>query len=119
MSTTTSALTGLALALSLSACVITTDGDSTLTVDNASDYAIYEVYLAEENQPDWGPELLRGDILYPDESLIIHSIDCGYYDVSISDEYGAQCELNNIDLCFNDAHWVITNSTLSACPIFR
>ena len=117
--TTATALAALFAAIGLNACVISGDGDSSLTIDNRSDYAIYQAYLAEVNEPTWGPELLQGDILYPNESLFIDSIRCGTYDVLIYDQIGAECELNFVDLCFDDARWVITNGTLSTCPIFR
>lgn len=109
----------LLAAASLQACVITTDDDSSFTVDNYSDYAIYEVYLAERDDPSWGPDLLGGDILYPGESLEIRYVDCGLYDALIYDELGAECELQDIDLCFDDARWIIDNALLSTCPIFN
>src|SRR5690606_13678007 len=92
---TTNLLTALTAAVAFSACVIS-DGDSTFTVDNRSDYALYEVYLADVDAYSWGPDLLRGDILYPGDSLEIHSVDCGTYDSLIYDELGAACELHNI-----------------------
>ncbi len=117
--TRTSQATLVALtALALNACVISS-GDSRLTLDNQSDFAIYQAYLAEVNQPSWGPELLQGSVLYPGDSLEIHSVDCGTYDVLVYDQFGASCELNNLDLCFDDALWVITNSTLATCAIFQ
>ena len=119
MNVSTVASTLLVTALCLPACVISGDGDSSLTVENRSDYAIYEAYIAEQNQPDWGPELLGGVVLYPGEDLTIFDIDCGTYDVLVYDEIGAECELNNISLCYDDSYWVIDNLTLSTCAIFR
>lgn len=113
------ASTLLIAAVSLPACVISGDGDSSLTVENRSSYAIYEAYIAEVSQPDWGPELLGGAILLPGEDLHIFDLDCGTYDALIYDEVGAECELNNISLCFDDSYWVIDNATLATCPIFR
>jgi hypothetical protein len=113
------ASTLLLAALSLPSCVISAEGDSSLTVENRSDYAIYEAYIAEENSPSWGPELLGGGILLPGEDLHILDLDCGTYDALVLDELGAECELNNIDLCFDDSYWVIDNALLSTCPIFR
>jgi hypothetical protein len=112
------ACTALITALSLPACVISTN-DSTFTVENESDYAIFEAYIAEQSSPSWGPELLGGVALLPGESLEIYDLECGTYDALVYDELGAECELNNIDLCFDDAYWVIDNGVLSGCPIFR
>ncbi len=106
-------------AISLPSCVISADGDSSLTVENRSDYAIFEAYIAEENSPSWGPELLGGSALLPGEDLQIFDLDCGTYDALVLDELGAECQLNNIDLCFDDSFWVIDNDLLSSCPIFQ
>jgi hypothetical protein len=119
MNISTIACTALITALSLPACVISTDGDSSFTVENESDYAIFEAYIAEESSPSWGPELLGGVALLPGERLEVFDLDCGTYDALIYDEIGAECELNHIDLCFDDAYWVIDNAALSNCPVFR
>jgi hypothetical protein len=111
-------LTALTATVALNACVITTDGDSSFTVDNRSDYALYEIYLAAVNDQSWGPDLLRGGTLFPGESLQIHGVNCGTYDALILDELGAECELNYIDICYDDARWRITNILLSTGPIF-
>ena len=115
---TPSLLLAALLSSSLGACIVV-DGDSTLTIDNQSSYAIHEVYLAEISEPNWGPELLRSSVLYPGELLEIRNVNCGTYDALVYDELGASCELSNIDLCFDDARWVIDNALLSTCTIFR
>ncbi len=119
MNISTIATTFVLAAISLPACVITTDGDSSLTVENESSYAIFEAYIAEQGAPTWGPELLGGVALLPGETLEIYDLDCGTYDALIYDELGAECELNNISLCFDDAYWVIDDALLSTCPIFE
>lgn len=105
--------------LSLNACVITADDESIFTVDNQSDFAIHEVYLAEIGSPSWGPELLVGDILYPGEYLEVQHVECGTYDALVYDELGAECEIHNLDLCLTDIDWVINNALLSTCPVVR
>lgn len=99
----------------LSGCIISTDDDSTLTVDNLSDYAIYELYLTEEDNPSWGPNLLGSQPLFPGEIIVIDDIDCDFYDALLVDEDGVECELLSVDLCFDDAVWEIRNNT---CSIF-
>jgi len=103
-----------AVALATTACIISTDDDSTFTIVNDSDYVLVAVYIAEVSDPSWGPNLLP-DVLFPGEELVIIDIDCGTYDVLVTDDTGVDCELRNIDLCFDDDAWVITNFTLDVC----
>ena len=87
---------------------------ASLTVWNQSDFALTEIYLTDVGSPTWGPNLLRGDVLLPGEQLTL-GVLCDTYDALIVDEDGVDCEINSIDLCFNDATWVIRNNT---CPVF-
>jgi len=95
-----------------SGCVIT--DDSTLTVDNHSSYALFEIRVAEVNDAYYGPNLLGGDILYPGESLTV-GLDCGTYDVLVVDEDGVECELVGLDVCLDDAVWIIDDIDLNLC----
>jgi len=88
--------------------------DASLTVWNQSDFALTEIYLTDVGSPTWGPNLLRGDVLLPGEQLTL-GVLCDTYDALIVDEAGVDCEINDIDLCLNDATWVIRNNT---CPVF-
>lgn len=88
--------------------------DASLRVVNDSDFVIEEIYLTEIDNPDWGPNLLRGDVLFPDEDLTL-GVACDFYDALIVDEDGVDCELHDLDLCLNDADWVIRNNT---CTVF-
>ena len=109
----------LLLSFAMTGCIfVTDDGDSSFTVVNRSDYVISELYITEVDNRDWGIDYLYGDALFPDERITVSSIACDFYDILLVDELGAECELNSVDLCFDDASWVITNSTLSRCPIF-
>ena len=104
----------LALAVSASACIVTTGGaDGTLTVENRSSYLIYELYVAPVGTVSWGPNLLSGDYLGPNEIIDI-DVQCDDYDARLVDETGLECKVYNLDLCLNDAVWVITNNTCSA-----
>jgi hypothetical protein len=101
------------LAAGLGAC--TSDGgDSTLTISNQSSYFIDQIHLAEVSDPTWGPDLIDGS-LAPGEEVTIVDIDCGTYDVLVVDETGVECELANLDLCFDDEAWVIDDLTLDVC----
>ena len=90
------------------------DSDSTLLVVNDSDFVIEDLFLTEVDNPNWGSDLLGSDALFPDEEIVL-GVDCDFYDVLVVDETGLECEINDIDLCFNDATWVITNNT---CDVF-
>jgi hypothetical protein len=99
-------------AVAASGCVTS---DSSLLVSNRSDFEIHEMYVTPSNSPSWGPDLLDGTILFPGESTYI-GLDCGTYDAMLIDETGAVCEVTNLDLCFDDADWIIRNSS---CSVFE
>jgi hypothetical protein len=88
--------------------------DSSLAVSNRSDFEIHEMYVTPVHSSSWGVNLLDGDILYPGDSMLI-SIDCGTYDAMLIDETGAVCEVSDLHLCFDDADWIIRNSS---CSVF-
>jgi len=111
----------LASALSLAACgggggtvVVEDSPDAALVVDNQSDFVIEELYLTDVNSSSWGPNLLFGDILLPDETITL-GVDCGFYDALLVDEDGVDCELFDLDLCLDSAVWAIRNNT---CSVF-
>jgi hypothetical protein len=111
----------LSLAATLAACGTSTTiidddiDDSTLLVVNDSDFVIEELYITDVDASGWGPNLLGADALFPGEEFRVVNIACGFYDVLLVDETGVECELLNVDLCFDDATWVIRNNT---CTIF-
>jgi len=87
--------------------------DASLTIVNDSDYILEEVRIAPVDSRSWGPNMTP-DALFPGENLTV-TVDCDYYDVLVVDETGVDCVLADIDLCFSDDTWVITNATLDAC----
>lgn len=95
--------------------VVVDDPDSTLLVVNESDFVIEEIFITDVNASGWGPNRLEGDILLPGEDLLLTDIPCDTYDALVVAEDGAECELFGIDLCFDDATWVIDNNT---CDVF-
>ena len=118
----TLALSTLAFSLGLAGCIVVEDtgpvddttNDSTLTIENDSNYALKEIRVTEVDNPSWGPNLMGGDVLLPGESITVELV-CNTYDVLVVDQDDFSCELNNLDLCFDDAVWPITNSTLNNC----
>ena len=105
----------LASLASVAGCVVTDGTDSSLFVANDSDFEIHEMYVTEIDNPTWGPNLLRGQILFPGDSMEL-ALGCGTYDTMLVDETGAFCEVQNVDLCFEDADWIIRNNT---CAVFE
>ena len=88
--------------------------DSTLHVRNDSDFSIVEIRVTSVGSPTWGPNLIDGDELRPGESILV-GVECDTYDALLVDEEGVDCELHDLDLCLNDADWIIRNNT---CTVF-
>jgi len=88
--------------------------DATLSVQNSSSFAIVEIHVTPVGNASWGPNLIAGDVLLPGESLTL-GVNCGRYDALLVDDDDVDCELRNLDLCLNDADWIIRNNT---CTVF-
>jgi hypothetical protein len=101
-------------AAAVTGCSSSSDSGGTLRVRNASDFAITEIHVTSVGNATWGPNLISGDILAPGESLTV-DVSCDTYDALLVDESGADCTIHNVDLCFNNADWIIQNDT---CPVF-
>jgi hypothetical protein len=92
----------------------TTSAGASLHVINDSDYVIVELYLTDVGSGQWGPNLLGNNPLRVGEDLFI-DVQCGNYDALLVDEKNVDCELHGLDLCLNNAQWVIRNNT---CAVF-
>ena len=103
----------LLVAIMSGGCIVT--DDSSLTIINDSDYAIVGIYLTPTDSVTWGPNLLGSDWLYPDEEITIDFIDCDYYDVKLVDDTYAECIIPDVDFCFDNDVWSITNYFLDTC----
>jgi hypothetical protein len=88
--------------------------DATLRVNNQSDFAIVDLRIAPVGTTSWGPNQLDAD-LQPGETITL-GVTCDTYDVQLIDETNVDCTLNSVDLCGNDADWVIHNDT---CTVFN
>lgn len=104
----------IAILLLASACVITTEEDSSLTIQNESSFALTSIQFAGEFDTFYSDDVLRGDILRPAEAITV-LLDCGVYDVLVSDETGAECEFLGFDLCFDDDLWILTDADFISC----
>jgi hypothetical protein len=88
--------------------------DSEIIVQNESSFVLEEIYVTPVDVFDWGPDRLGSDVLFPGESLTIQ-VECDVYDVMVVDELGTECVLFDLDVCFEDKIWVVTNEDLSFC----
>jgi hypothetical protein len=84
-----------------------------LRVQNQSGVAITEIHVTSVGSTTFGPNLISGTTLAPGESLTI-AVSCDKYDALLIDQAGDQCTLHNVDLCSNNADWIIGNDTCSA-----
>jgi hypothetical protein len=100
--------TVFAIGAAMTGCVVSSDNtDATLRVTNRSVFTIEHLYVAPVGTVSWGPDQLQGDVLFPDESLTL-GVACDFYDGRLVDETNAECIVHDLDLCANDAVWVIT-----------
>lgn len=89
-----------------------------LTVENASDYAIHHLYLTPAHKVSWGKDWLGKDVLLPHEEVTITGLNCDEYDLKLVDDEGDTCIVEDVDLCQQDAHWEVTNKELASCSGF-
>jgi hypothetical protein len=94
------------------------NADSSLRVINQTDTVIAELYLTDLGSHRWGPDLLRDSVLPPAEELEL-DVTCGRFDAKFVDEDGASCEIPNVDLCANDATWVIRENSCTVFAVAR
>jgi hypothetical protein len=83
-----------------------------LRVENQCGFAITEIHVAAVGSTTWGPNLISA-VLTPNASLTV-PFTCGTFDVLVIDQAGQQCTLHDVDLCANNADWVIGNKTCEA-----
>lgn len=107
------------LAASLVACAAEDEGslDSKLTIENASSYTFIEINLSPTSQVSWGQDLLGADVMEPGDVLEASGIECDTYDIRVIDEDQDECILQNVDLCLDDARWVIDDTELAICAL--
>ena len=91
---------------------VVVDPGATLHVENRSDFAITEIHLTSVGSATWGPNLINGDVLLPGETLSL-DVGCNTYDALLVDEAGVDCELHDLNLCLNNADWIIRNNPSS------
>jgi len=86
---------------------------ATLTVTNNSDFTIVQFFLTDVGNPTFGPNLLSSP-LRPGDQLTL-AVSCGFFDALLVDEQNVDCELHDLDLCANNADFIVRNN---ACTVF-
>jgi len=92
-------------------CTDDNSPDATLTVENRSDFSIVDLRVAFAGG-QYGSNLLNDDLL-PNETITL-GVACDTYDATLIDEDNVPCTVHNLDLCLNDARWIIRNDTCTA-----
>ncbi|MEM9068701.1 MAG: hypothetical protein AAGE52_09350 [Myxococcota bacterium] len=88
--------------------------NSTVTIFNDSDYAIFYLYMSPTSQDTWGPDQLGSEIIAGNGgTFTLTDIACDSYDVRLVDE--DECIVPAVDICAEDAGWHITNEDLLRC----
>jgi hypothetical protein len=90
------------------------DTSGSLRVQNNSDFGIVEIHVTSVGSSTWGPNLISGDTLAPGDALTL-DVSCDTYDALLVDDSGVDCQIHDVDLCLNNADWVINNNT---CTVF-
>jgi hypothetical protein len=93
------------------------DLDSVLTVENQSSYTLISLYLSPTTSVQWGSDLLGEAVLEPGDRFEIGGIDCDTYDIRVVDEDDDECIIEDVDLCLDDAHWLIDDDELAGCTL--
>jgi len=101
-----------AVSAAMTGCAVSDNGaDATLTVHNQSQYDITELYVAPVGSRSWGPNLLdSGEVILAGDQLTL-TATCGTYDVQVIDETRVNCIVPDVDLCLNNADWIVRNNT--------
>ena len=89
--------------------------DAVITIVNRSSFDIHELYLSPVDVDEWGPDQLGEEIIESGGKFQLYGIDCDVYDIMIVDEDGDECVLEVVELCDEEAKWVITNDELLSC----
>jgi len=87
----------------------------TITIRNASSYDIYSLQLSPYTSTSWGQNLIGDDVLLHGDAQRVSVFDCEKYDLRLVDHESDECVIQDIDLCFQDKDWEITDGVLAVC----
>lgn len=89
--------------------------NGTMTLLNASQWAIYELYISRSNQSTWGEDVLGDDIWGTGGTVDLWNIECANYDLRLVDEDSDVCELSEVFLCGAEGTVTLTDEVLLGC----
>ena len=87
---------------------------TTITINNNSNWEIGHLYLSPPNSDDWGPDQLNSTILSPGKSFTF-TVSCNQAQVKLITEDKDGCFLYKTVDCADNAEWTITNSETPNC----
>ena len=87
----------------------------TMTLYNASQWNIRELYISPSQQSNWGEDVLGSDIWGSGGTVDVWNLDCGEYDMRMVDEVDDVCQIDNIYLCGNEGTVTLTDEILLGC----
>ena len=90
------------------------DDDGLLVIDNDSSFELAEIYVTPVDVYEWGPDRLGGTILEPGERLTV-DLGCDYYDALLVDDFGHECEILDLDVCYDTLTLRVTDDLLEDC----
>ena len=107
----------IAVAVLLSAGLVSSAYALKLEVINKSKSSVHHLYVSDSGAKNWGPDQLGNgsdDTVEPGSKFTLRGIEAGTYDVKIVTEDGTECEVDDAD--FDESkQWVITERMLDKC----
>ncbi|MBN1772036.1 MAG: hypothetical protein JXB32_12280 [Deltaproteobacteria bacterium] len=91
---------------------------ASITIQNVSNYDIYQLYMSSSSDPNWGNDHLGQNILPANGGTVTLTMPCDTYDIKVIDEDGDECTMMQQPLCSDNA-WLITNEELLSCEGYR
>ena len=80
---------------------------SKIKIINKSSWAIDHIYFSPIDKDTWGNDILGSDeVLEPDEAIMV-LVDCETWDVKFVAEDGAECVVEDLDICEVEGTWTI------------
>jgi hypothetical protein len=105
----------LAIVVSISVPIMQAESTGySVTVDNASSFGIYQLYLSPANSNSWGPDFLGRYALLPGYNATTVRIPAGTYDLKLVDQDGDSCVVPNVYIG-QRTNWRITDTWLLNC----
>ncbi|MES2820010.1 MAG: hypothetical protein V4812_13595 [Pseudomonadota bacterium] len=89
-------------------------GASTVKIENASSWDIYEIYFAPSSQEDWGEDHLGEQALISGMTLTLTGVTAGKWDVRLVDEDQDVCVVQEVTIKASET-WKVTDEDLLGC----